>query len=528
MNVINSFKTTLSASCTSSQNTLILSSVLTKDNHTIAMADLGAKGYLVLEPGTSKEEIITFTGITGNTLTGVTRGLAFYGNSEANVPANSFAHQSGSIVIMSNVNYVYKNFVDKDSDETVGGKKTFSTYPEYSTPNSLPTLDGQLSTKKYVDGVAIAGAPDSSTTVKGIVKMSTAPVSAVDPIAVGNNDTRVPTQGENDALVGTVGTPSTTNKYVTNDDTTGTGKVLRTTNSYMHFGGTGSNGSLAISSGTTTIDLASARVKVLNYTSISITGTGKLAFTNPNTNGTIIIIKSQGDVTLTSSQAPMIDCSGLGAAGIPTATINGNTIINGATGNKGYGSIWSTNAGVGSTSSTFGPGGAASSTLKTYEEITEILKLQDIFVGASGGSGYASQIGGTTGTVGASGAGGGALIIECAGALNFTTANGISVAGKNAGNSTTGNASLHQFGGSGGGAGGYARIIYNTLTSSSGTVTTTGGTGGIGVGVSGSVYGAGGGASGKTAGNDGTNAAIGTQGGGNGAVGFSTIQANEF
>jgi hypothetical protein len=47
---------------------------------------------------------------------------------------------------------------------------------------------------------------------------------------VGDNDTRIPTQSENDALVGTSGTASSTNKYVTNDDTSATavaGKVYR-------------------------------------------------------------------------------------------------------------------------------------------------------------------------------------------------------------------------------------------------------------------------------------------------------------
>lgn len=46
-------------------------------------------------------------------------------------------------------------------------------------------------TKQYVDGVAIAGAPDASTTVKGITKLSVAPVSATDPIACGDNDPRL-------------------------------------------------------------------------------------------------------------------------------------------------------------------------------------------------------------------------------------------------------------------------------------------------------------------------------------------------
>jgi len=42
------------------------------------------------------------------------------------------------------------------------------------------------------------------------------------PVSVGTYDTRVPTQGENDALAGTSGTPSSSNKYVTNDDTSST------------------------------------------------------------------------------------------------------------------------------------------------------------------------------------------------------------------------------------------------------------------------------------------------------------------
>jgi trimeric autotransporter adhesin len=89
----------------------------------------------------------------------------------------------------------------------------------------------QFATKAYADGLAIAGSPDSSTTVKGIGKVSVAPVSPTSPIFVGDNDGRVPTQGENDALVGTSGTPSSSNKYVTNDDTaeTGASKVLRLT-----------------------------------------------------------------------------------------------------------------------------------------------------------------------------------------------------------------------------------------------------------------------------------------------------------
>lgn len=117
-----------------------------------------------------------------------------------------------------------------------------------------------LATKDYVDWVAIAGGADASTTVKGISKLSYAPASASNPIAVGDNDPRVPTTGENDALVGTEWTPSGTNKYVTNDDTSATAvanKVARYSASgqlpwipSQAFFGDGSDGDVVISSNT--------------------------------------------------------------------------------------------------------------------------------------------------------------------------------------------------------------------------------------------------------------------------------------
>jgi len=63
------------------------------------------------------------------------------------------------------------------------------------------------------------GSPaDASSTVKGITKLSVDPVSPTEPIAAGTNDNRIPTQAENDALAGTSGSPSSTNKYMTDED----------------------------------------------------------------------------------------------------------------------------------------------------------------------------------------------------------------------------------------------------------------------------------------------------------------------
>lgn len=100
----------------------------------------------------------------------------------------------------------------------------------YDGVATLTPGSNQLATVLYADALAIAGSPDATTTQKGIQKISVAPVSPTSPISVGDNDPRVPTQSENDAMVGTSGTPSSSNKFVTNDDTSATrsaNKVVR-------------------------------------------------------------------------------------------------------------------------------------------------------------------------------------------------------------------------------------------------------------------------------------------------------------
>lgn len=363
-------------------------------------------------------------------------------------------------------------------DQTISsGVKTFVVSPIVPTP----TTSTQAVNKSYADGLAIAGSPDSSTTVKGIGQASVAPVSPTTPIFVGDNDPRVPTQNENDALVGT-GTPSSSNKYVTQD--TLTAKVK--------FGGTGADGALTISSGTTTVDLGSAAIVTKNYTSISITGTGKLAFSNPHANGTIIILKCSGDVTLTSSAGACIDASGMGsaagAAGSGSATATSataartsfmfNTIpantANAAstpplplTGSSNITNIKTllSAPGLGGggggqyTASSDGQGGAGGSSLITA---------------GSNGNGGGGNTGGTTS--GAGGRGGGALIIECAGSYTNTTAtlSTAGLAGTAAGSSGSG--------GGGGGGAGTMYVLYNTLVSDTGTYTVAGGAAGAGSG----------------------------------------------
>lgn len=275
------------------------------------------------------------------------------------------------------------------------------------------------------------------------------------------------------------GTPSSSN-YLRGDNTWETISIS------TKFGGNGTNGALSITSGTTTLDLGGASYYERNYTSISITGTGQLAFSNPNTNGTIIVLKSQGAVTITSSASPAINASGMGSAGGATAS----------------GTTTPTNASVSFTSSIFhqipANSGSTPATKPSLINPNALLRGALVLapgVGGGGGGDYVASNGtggpggatlvnngsspgaggGNTGagTNGAGGRGGGALMIECNG--SYTNTSGIiSVAGLAGGNATNGE------GAGGGGGGGTLYVLYNTLISDTGTYTVTGGAKGTG------------------------------------------------
>jgi hypothetical protein len=86
------------------------------------------------------------------------------------------------------------------------------------------TAEHQKEIDDTIAAIVAAGAPDASTTVKGIARLSTAPVDPTIPIAVGTNDARLNattglTTDKENALAGggAFGTPSSTNKFVTED-----------------------------------------------------------------------------------------------------------------------------------------------------------------------------------------------------------------------------------------------------------------------------------------------------------------------
>lgn len=398
----------------------------------------------------------TFVGLTGNQ---TIAGVKYF----SSIPTATSTAPTADIELTTK-KWIDDNFVNASSTQTIAGIKTFSSF--CITPSAAPTTNYQVANKKYIDDIAIAGAADATLTLQGLVEVAT---TAEINSGAATGTTEASLSIRPDLLADSI---YSTSNFVAS--------------SSVLFGGDGSDGALSLSgSASSTIDLGSATIVEKNYTSISITDTAYLVFSNPATRGTIVILRSQGDVTLTSNQTPMIDGAGIGAAAA----------------NNGIGFVVGTHKGADGTTGAGGGGGTANHTAVVNAWVLSL------FTGAGGGT--ADYAGGR---------GGGGIYIECNGAFNFTTAGGVSVAGVVGG----ANGAANKAGG-GGGAGGSFTVLYRTLTAKSGTVTIAGGTGGGGGDGGTNLGGAGGdGMTGEGNGGDGgNNVTPGKFGGGGGGSAYS-------
>jgi len=159
-------------------NNLVLSN---GSGDAVTMAMFGTIGYFTLEPGTSRVEFGSFTGITANgngtsTLTGCVRGLDFVAP-YTNVSTNQRPHAGGTALIFSNSPGFYSNFAVKNNDETITGVWTYeqsAAVPRLSAAHTyIAGEEEYLVTKRYADGLSFSGAPDGSTTQKGVFEEAT-------------------------------------------------------------------------------------------------------------------------------------------------------------------------------------------------------------------------------------------------------------------------------------------------------------------------------------------------------------------
>lgn len=175
--------------------TLLLQSFAGINGTLLTTTDLGVRAFGTIEPGNgSQEEQISFTGVTQNsngtaTLTGVSTVL--FVSPYTATSGIGKTHAGASTFILSNDAGFYGQILD------------------------------------YIDTAIVSGGVPATTTVLGLNKISVAPVSPASPIAVGDNDPRIPTAGQAQALVGTAGTPSSTNQYVTASGLAGFPPIFR-------------------------------------------------------------------------------------------------------------------------------------------------------------------------------------------------------------------------------------------------------------------------------------------------------------
>lgn len=175
------------AGVSSSASSIPLSSLeIQQTNQKLTMSDFCDVGYATLEPGnTSKQEFISFTGITQNSngsaiLTGVTRGLSPVYPYTASSSVR-FNHSGGTRVVISNSPSFYNNFVVQGNNATITAQQIFSstTPPHYDLVPANHNAGTYVSTtSEFVSWAGLAAVTNSGTVnaedaVKGIVEMAT-------------------------------------------------------------------------------------------------------------------------------------------------------------------------------------------------------------------------------------------------------------------------------------------------------------------------------------------------------------------
>ena len=471
-------------------------------------------GFGTIAPGTSKQEFISFKGITQSgdgtaTLTGVARGLAPISPYSASTTLQQ-QHSGGVRFIISNNPSFYTQFQVPGNLQTITNIHTYgaTTTPRY---NQNPTFDSsslEFASMKHIGDIALAGAGTSTESSSGLVVLAdtvdasnsvASTTSGLPLVLLSRYSTTTPdpstqtaflvmANSSNGTTIGTINENviATSSPYNWTGDhtfTQATSTAFDVTDFSIggsafipRFGGTGSDGALNTSGGTVDINLGGNAYVEKNFTSINI-ATNVLTFSNPATKGTVVILRSQGDVTITDT----ITANFGGSAG---ASVSGA----GADGEDG-----SDNDDILDAGSHFGAKGEASGTAGTagtvltttglavkYTTASTTLHRRAIMITSGSGAGSGSNSSGGDGSSGAGGVGGGGLFIEVAGSLNFTGT--INMDGADGGNGSGG--SGLPAGGGGGGGGGQLLILYNTLTANSGTVTIAGGDGGDGASAS--------------------------------------------
>lgn len=521
--------------CSLSDTSIILRSFELVDNTgavtPVTMSMFGDIGYATLEPGTSKEEQISWTGITQNadgtaTLTGVTRGIDFVTPYAADNDLR-YSHAGGTELVVSNTAKFYTQFMNTGNAATITGLFTFSTLPVSSvaptldthltnklyvdtlddanvkltgtqtvagvkTFSSLPTIPETPSaatdaaSKGYVDSVAIAGAPNASTTVKGIVQEATQ--SEVDAgTAVGSTGARL------------FMNPSTLPSIY--------GVFGPGTDGVVDFDGvnTFSFASLVGSTYTLTRDIVAKSIEIQSgitlknggyriYSCVELVNAGTIdnsgtAGGNAVTGGAAAAAGVGGAAgTLAGGKAGQLGATGgNGQGGVSgtaaTNTLNTPAVTGAAGGNGGFSGTGGSGGAAGTTENLRMVVGDSVSTISSGETTTWLPYIlpvgsttgRTLSTQAGAGSGACGQFSSTTGGNGGGSGGGGGIIFIAS--PSITNTGSILTIGGNGGTGSNATGGGGAGGGGAAGSGGVIILAYVSLTDS-GTMSVAGGTGG--------------------------------------------------
>ena len=481
------FETSLQAGITSSATSMTLISTSTEDGTNLT--DGTVYGFIVDE-GSPSEEFVLGTA-SSSKIVSMTRGVSVI-TGNTSVAALQEAHRRGASVKITSAPVLLVLSRIMNGDETIPNLLSY-------TATTTPTLDTHLVHKYYVDSLTAAGASVADESTAGIGMFSTQADLIIGTAtssyagttyslfpqnkyfnATQSATTTVPVTGTNGKLsqafldlteawtfssttiISGAFTASGNNTLSGTTTISGDANFTGNVSGVSKFGGDGSDGALIAT--TTVLDLTSSSTKMFQFSSLDMTGTSTITFTNPHASGTVVIFKVSGNANIACTSAPCIDLQGLGAA---TST-NPNFILD--SGAVAYYGSMST-----------GGGQYDADTRMIYTNADNFWrKIIAITPGAAGSDGEDGLAGGR---------GGGAFYMEVGNVLTFTVANGIQTAGVKG---TNGN------GAGGGGAGGACLVLYNN-GSPTGTCNDAGGNGGTGSGTNktaggggGSVGGAGG------------------------------------
>lgn len=164
----------LQTSITSSASAFSLSDILGWDGVALTSASLGTVAYVVFRNAANTQiEIMEIdpSTVASAAITINKRGLDYTGDLTTQSASRKFSWTKGTYVELgTHVPQLLKHFVTDIGDQSIAGIKTFTSLP---TIPLTPSASTDAASKGYADGLAIAGAPNASTTVKGIVEEAT-------------------------------------------------------------------------------------------------------------------------------------------------------------------------------------------------------------------------------------------------------------------------------------------------------------------------------------------------------------------